>query len=73
MCAVGVEETAAIRAPLLDKLLRREWSLSDDLIGDNLCFLHRGPIRVGNDVAVGVLLVHFDCLRIDDLRPCRRV
>ena len=53
MGAVGVKETAAVGAPLLDEFLRCQRSLGDNLIGDDLSFLRGRPICVGNDVAGG--------------------
>ena len=64
MCAVGVEETAAIGSPLFDDLLRRDRPLRDGLRGDRVH--HRLALRVDRRLAIGVDVLHV--LRLDEFR-----
>src|SRR4026207_274988 len=68
MCTVGIEEATAVCTPLLDEFLGREWSLSDNLIGDNLSFLYGRSVCISNYIAGGVLLVDLNRLWINHFR-----
>src|SRR2546423_860009 len=61
MCAVGVEESSAVRAPLFDDLLRGDWPLGNALISDGVDHRLAGCIHHGLTISVYYLyLLWFD-------------
>ena len=69
MGAVGVEESAAVRAQHLDRFLRSNRTLGDGLVGHGIH--HRLAIRPNHRFAVGSRLL--DLLRLDQFRGVIRL